>query len=469
MPQYNQLTADIIHELINILGEKGVVTDPSIIEPYSHDEVPDSHYSHMPDAVVLPESSEQVAAIVKLANQYLIPIVPRGAGTGLACGAVPSLGGIVLSLERMNKVLEINADSLYIVVEPGVRTDDIQKAVKAAGLFYAGDPCSGDSCFIGGNVATNAGGNKAVKYGTTRHQVYSLEVVMPSGEITTLGGRLEKNTTGYNLEQLVIGSEGTLAIITKIVLRLKPLPKNKIDLLAIFPDVESAIAIVTKVIKAGITPTCVEFMDTITIQSIEKFLNEKLPNSDVGNYIIIQVEADTEDELDNKSILLDELCTANGALSVLVADPQKIWHARKSFAEALRAESLTVAKEDVVVPVDQIANMMHEIARMREDYGLITRTASHAGDGNIHLNILKCDTPDLEWDDKIEKFQADLYATVYRLGGKLSGEHGIGFKRKDLMEKFTSPVELAAMRAIKKALDPNLILNPGKIFDIGDD
>jgi glycolate oxidase len=466
MTKYNQVTPDIITKLKELLGPKQVVTDQSIIEPYSHDEVPDSHYAHMPDAVVFPETTEQVAAVVRFANEYLIPVVPRGAGTGLACGAVPSLGGIVLSLEKLDKVLEINADSLYIVVEPGVRTDDIQKAVKSAGLFYAGDPCSGDSCFIGGNVATNAGGNKAVKYGTTRHQVYSLEVVMPTGEITTLGGRLEKNTTGYNLEQLIIGSEGTLGIITKITLRLKPLPKQVIDLLAVFPDVESAIAIVSKVIKAGITPTCVEFMDTITIQSIEKFLKEKLPNSDVGNYIIIQVEADTEDELDNKSIVLDELCTANGALTVLVADSQKIWHARKSFNEALRAESLIVAKEDVVVPVDQIAPMMHEIARMRKTYGLITRTASHAGDGNIHLNILKGATPDSEWDDKIAKFQHDLYTTVYRLGGKLSGEHGIGFKRKELMAEFTGSVELAAMRAIKKALDPNLILNPGKIFDV---
>jgi len=465
MPKYNQVTADMISKFREVLGGKRVVTDTDIIEPYSHDEVPDSHYSKLPEAVIFPETTEQVAAVVKLANEYLIPLVPRGAGTGLACGAVASLGGIVLSLEKMNKVLEINADSLYIVVEPGVRTDDIQKAVKSEGLFYAGDPCSGDSCFIGGNVATNAGGNKAVKYGTTRHQVYSLEVVMPTGEITTLGGRLEKNTTGYNLEQLIIGSEGTLGIITKITLKLKPLPKQVIDLLAVFPDVKSAIAIVSKVIKAGITPTCVEFMDTITIQSIEKFLKEKLPNSDVGNYIIIQVEADTEDELDNKSILLDELCTANGALSVLVADSQKIWHARKSFAEALRAESLIVAKEDIVVPVDRIANMMQEIARMRETYGLVTRTASHAGDGNIHLNILKGDTPDAEWDEKIAKFQHDLYTTVYQFGGKLSGEHGIGFKRKDLMAEFTDPVELAAMRAIKKALDPNLILNPGKIFD----
>lgn len=466
MVAYNQVTDDIVAKLREVLSPRQVVTDASIIESYSHDETPGSEYVHMPDAVVFPENTEQVSAVIKLANQFRFPIIPRGAGTGLACGAVPSYGGVVMSLEKMNQIIEINQDSMYMVVEPGVRTEDVQKAAKSADLFYAGDPCSGDSCFIGGNVATNAGGNKAVKYGTTRHQIYSLEVVMPTGEVTTLGARIEKNTTGYNLEQLIIGAEGTLGIITNITLRLKPLPKQAIDLLAVFPDVESAIGIVTKLIKSGITPTCVEFMDTITIQSIERYLKEKLPNSDVGNYIIIKVETDTEEELDDRSVAIDDLCTANGALTVLVADSEKIWHARKAFTEAVRAESLVVTKEDIVVPVDQIAAMMHEIKVLRENYKVETRIAGHAGDGNIHLDILKRDMPDDEWNDTITKFQHSLYPIVYRLGGKLSGEHGIGFKRKGLMEEFTDSVELSAMRAIKKALDPNNILNPGKIFDV---
>ena len=466
MPKYQAVTSTVIDELKAILGDKKVLTDQGLMEPYSHDEVPDSRYAHLPEVVVFPETTAEVAAVVKLANEKMIPVVPRGAGTGLACGAVPQMGGIVLSIEKMNHILEINEASMYAVIEPGVRTEEFQKAVQEKNLFYAGDPCSGDSCFIGGNVATNAGGNKAVKYGTTRHQVYSVEVVLPAGEVTTFGGRLEKNTTGYNLEQLIIGSEGTLGIITKVTLKLKPLPKQMIDLLAVFPDVESAIGIVGKLLKAGITPTCVEFMDTITIQSVERFLNEKLPESDRGNYIIIQVEADSEDELDDKSVAVDELCSENGALTVLVADSNKIWRARKSFAEAVRHESLTAAKEDIVVPVDQIAPLMHEIAVLRDQYELVTRTAAHAGDGNVHLNILKGDIPDEVWNDKIDHFQQDLYHTVYRLGGKLSGEHGIGYKRKALMKEFTDPVELAAMKAIKKALDPNLILNPGKIFDV---
>ncbi|MDF2500378.1 MAG: putative glycolate oxidase [Anaerosporomusa subterranea] len=466
MKQYNSVTQTILDQLRQIVGDRYVFTDTEKMEPYAHDEVTDSRYHHMPEVVVLPDSAEQVAEILKLANRELIPVVPRGAGTGLACGAVPIDGGIVLSLERMNRVLEINDECLYMVVEPGVRTDDVQKAAKSHELFYAGDPCSGDSCFIGGNVATNAGGNKAVKYGTTRHQVYGMQVVTPTGDIVELGGRLAKNTTGYSLEQLLIGSEGTLGVITRITLKLMPLPQHVVDLLAIFPDIDSAVGIVSKVIKAGVTPTCVEFMDNVTIKSVEHFLNEKLPHSENGHYIILQVEADTEDMLDDKSVLLDELCTENGALSVLVADPQKIWRARKAFSEAVRHESLVMGKEDIVVPVDQIPQLMREIAVLSEKYQLVTRTASHAGDGNVHLNILKGNMPDDEWDQKIEAMQAELYAAVYRIGGKLSGEHGIGYKRKQLMQEFTPVGELNMMRAIKKALDPNLILNPGKIFDV---
>ena len=463
MANYNKMTAAVIIALKDIVGDKGMFTGEKM-EHYAHDEVTDSRYHHLPEVVVLPETAQQVASIVKLANQEHIPIVPRGAGTGLACGAVALDGGIVLSLERMNKILEINADSLYMVVEPGVRTDEVQNAAKGIGLFYAGDPCSGDSCFIGGNVATNAGGNRAVKYGTTRQQVYALEVVTPRGELVNLGGRLEKMTTGYSLEHLIIGSEGTLGIITKITLKLKALPLHVVDLLAVFPDIDTAISLVPKLAKAGITPTCVEFMDNDTIKCIEDFLHEKLPASDDGHYIIVQVEGESEDDLDAKSVFLDDLCTEQGALQVYIADPKKIWKARKSFAEAVRHESLIQSKEDIVVPVNQIPAMMREIGVIGKKYHLITRTASHAGDGNIHLNILKGKMPDGEWDSVLQDFHHELYTIVYNLGGKLSGEHGIGYKRRDLMEEFTNPVELEMMRAIKKALDPNLILNPGKIF-----
>lgn len=466
MSKYNPVTAEILAALEQIVGAKNVLTDPVMMEPYCHDEIGDTNYYGQPEVVVYAENTEQVAKVVKLANRELIPVVPRGAGTGLACAVNPIYGGIVLSLEKMNAILEINANNMYMIVEPGVRTDELQKAAAELGLFYAGDPSSGDSCFIGGNLATNAGGNKAIKYGTTRHQVYGFEMVTPKGDIVNLGGRIKKNTTGYALEQLVMGSEGTLGVITKIMLKLIPKPKYVVDLLAVFPDIESAIAIVDKILKAGITPTCVEFMDNITIRTVEKFLNEKLPQSDIGNYIIIQVEGSTEDDLDEKSVTLDELCTENGAISVLIADSQKIWRARKVFADACRHESMVLGKEDIVVPVDQIPALMHTIAALSEKYGLLARTGGHAGDGNIHLNILKCDIPDDVWAVKIDALEHELYDTVYKLGGKLSGEHGIGYKRKKLMAEYTDPVELDMMRDIKRSLDPNNILNPGKIFDI---
>ena len=280
---YEKITTEILEKLKAIVGPKDVVTDADAMQPYSHDEVTDPAYHHMPEVVVFAETAQQVSAIIKLANACHFPVVPRGAGTGLACGAVPEYGGIVLSLEKMNKILEINEDGLYAVVEPGVRTSDLQEAAEKKGLFYAGDPCSGDSCFIGGNIATNAGGNRAVKYGTTRHQVYSVEVVNPTGRIVNLGARLQKQSTGYSLDQLVIGSEGTLGIITKATLKLLPKPKYALDLLAIFDDRRQAMGVVTKIIKAGITPTCVEFMDNITIKSVEKYLNENLQGSDNGN------------------------------------------------------------------------------------------------------------------------------------------------------------------------------------------
>lgn len=464
---YTPINDEILARLTAITGSKNVLTDNDTMQPYSHDEVTDPAYHHMPEAVVFAESAQQVASIVQLANEYHFPVVPRGAGTGLACGAVPVCGGIVLSLEKMNHILEINTDGLYAVVEPGVRTSDLQKAAEEKGLFYAGDPCSGDSCFIGGNIATNAGGNRAVKYGTTRHQVYSIEIVNPTGRIVQLGARLQKQSTGYCLDQLIIGSEGTLGIITKATLKLLPKPRFKLDLLAVFDDTAAAIGVVNKIIKAGITPTCVEFMDNITIKSVERYLHEKLQGSDTGNYLIVEVEGTSEDDLDDKAVVLDELCTASGASSVLVADPARIWQARKAFAEAVRAESLIVCKEDVVVPVDQEPRLLARILELARKYGLITRIASHAGDGNIHLNILKNEDLTYEqWEEKVSENQQELYRFIYQLGGRLSGEHGIGSKRKALMEEFTNPDELDMMRAVKKALDPNNILNPGKIFDV---
>jgi glycolate oxidase len=466
MQKNNLVTPAILEELKSIVGDKFAFADAEKSEAYSRDETPDSKYACAPEAVVLPKTAEEVSLVVKLANREHIAIVPRGAGTGLACGAIPITGGIVLSLERFDQILEVNADCMYMLVQAGVRTELVQQAAKAAGLFYAGDPCSGDSCFIGGNIATNAGGNRAVKYGTTRHQVYEFEMVTPLGDIVRLGTRLNKNTTGYCLEQLVMGSEGTLGIITEATLKLKPLPAHVIDLLAVFPDVEKAIAIVGHMLRSGLTPTCVEFMDNATVQSVERFLQEKLPHSDIGHYIIIQMEAISEEDLENKTVAINELCSANGSIAVLVADSQKIWKARKAFTEATRVESLVQSFEDIVVPVDCIPQTVEESNRIAAKCGLTLRMVSHAGDGNIHITLFRSNLSEEDWDKRLSAFEHELYESVYKMGGRLSGEHGIGYKRKSLMQEFTNPVELDMMRRIKKALDPNLILNPGKIFDV---
>lgn len=465
--EYNKLSDEIITKLQALVGVQNVVTDAGQMEIYAHDEVTDPAYHHMPEAVVFAENTQQVAAVVKLANEYHFPVVPRGAGTGLACGAVPIYGGVVLSLEKMNKIIEVNADAMYAVVEPGVRTSDLQAAAAAKGAFMRATPAAVIPALSAAMLQQMPGGNRAVKYGTTRHQVYAVEVVNPIGKIVQQGARLQKQTTGYCLEQLIIGSEGTLGIITQITVKLLPLPKYSMDLLAVFESPEDAIGTVNKLIMAGIMPTCVEYMDNITIKSVERYLGTTLQGSDKGNYLIVEVEGTSEDDLDEKACTMDEICSENGAGDVLVAEHDKIWQARKAFAEAVRAESLIVCKEDVVCPVDHEPALLAEILRLADKYQLVTRIASHAGDGNIHLNILKQEQEDYaDWDARVKANQQELYRFIYAHGGRLSGEHGIGYKRKQLMEEFTNPDELEMMRAIKKALDPNNILNPGKIFDI---
>lgn len=465
MKKYNSVTSELIAELKKALGDNHVTTDAEKLETYKTDEEANPKYHHVPEVIVFPENTEQVAAVVRLANTYLVPVTPRGAGSGLAGGAIPVYGGIVLVMDRMDKILEINEEALYLVAQAGVRTSIIQQEAKKRGLLYAGDPCSSDSCQIGGNVATNAGGNRAIKYGTTRNQVYMAEMVTPKGEIVTIGSRLAKKTTGYALDQLIIGSEGTLGIITQVTLKLQPLATHRFDLLAIFQDIDKALAIPHKIVKAGITPASLEFMDNRGIQSCARYLKVDLPyaNKD-GIYIIITVEGFNQDEVDNQVATIDEICTEGGAVEELVADEDRIWKARRNIGEAARADSLIYYAEDIVVPVDKIADLMKKLPEIEKKYGIATTTSAHIGDGNIHVNALKMDIPEDVWNETLEAYHKELYGFVYSLGGRLSGEHGIGSKKIKEMEMFTNPLELELMREIKKAMDPNEILNPGKIF-----
>ena len=465
MSTYNPVTEEVLEALRFALGAENVKIDEETLDRYKTDEETDPRYHHLPEVVVLPGSTEEVAAVMKIANKYLVPVTPRSAGTSVSCGAVPVHGGIVLLLERMDKIIEMNTEAMYMVVEAGARTIEIQKMANDAGFLYAGDPCSADSCLIGGNIATNAGGNKAVRYGTTRHQVYSIEVVTPTGEITELGNRLKKCSTGYCLDQLIMGSEGTLGIITKATLKLLPMCPYKLDILAVFTDVQKAVDLVPNLIKAGLNPTSIEFMDNGFVRAASDFTEIRLPHYEDGSYVIVTVETFNEDELDMKMEQLDEICTQCGATDVLEAD-ERVWRVRRNCLEGTRVLSKVSTSDDLVVPVDKIADCIEHLQEVAKDYNFKLMCLAHAGDGNLHFQILKCDMSDEQWEDELQRFHAIAYEYVYSLGGRISGEHGIGAKKLAAMETYTDPVELEIMRTIKRAMDPNNILNPGKVFNV---
>lgn len=465
MSTYNPVTEEVLEALRDALGAENVKIDEETLDRYKTDEETDPRYHHLPEVVVLPGSTEEVAEVMKIANKYLVPVTPRSAGTSVSCGAVPVHGGIVLLLERMDKIIEMNTEAMYMVVEAGARTIEIQKMANEAGFLYAGDPCSADSCLIGGNIATNAGGNKAVRYGTTRHQVYSIEVVTPTGEITELGNRLKKCSTGYCLDQLIMGSEGTLGIITKATLKLLPMCPYKLDILAVFTDVQKAVDLVPNLIKAGLNPTSIEFMDNGFVRAASDFTEIRLPHYEDGSYVIVTVETFNEDELDMKMEQLDEICTQCGATDVLEAD-ERVWRVRRNCLEGTRVLSKVSTSDDLVVPVDKIADCIEHLQEVAKDYNFKLMCLAHAGDGNLHFQILKCDMSDEQWEDELQRFHAIAYEYVYSLGGRISGEHGIGAKKLAAMETYTDPVELEIMRTIKRAMDPNNILNPGKVFNV---
>lgn len=468
---YNKITDNLITSLKDIAGRNNVIVDPEKLEVYAGDEVPEAEWKHMPEVVVKPQNAKQVAEVIKLANREVIPVTPRGAGTGLAAGAVPMLGGIVLTVENMNRILEIDKENLFMVVEPGVTTGEVQQRAQEEGYLYAGDPCSADSSFIGGNVATNAGGNKAIKYGTTSRHIYGLEVVTPTGEITTLGGKCVKNSTGYDLVHLMVGSEGTLGIVTKIYLKLLPRPLHNAVLLVPFEDMQTAIDVVPKIMtNGGIIPTSIEFMDQLCIKSAENFLDRPLPFSDAGAHIIIEVEAYTKSQLEADYETIGAICLENDGLDVFVGDnrasQEKIWKARRHLAEALRVTSPVYCMEDIVVPINKIPGVLAEISRIAKKYSINIPCFGHAGDGNIHATLLKENMDDAAWYAVKGKVLDEIYTITHANGGNLSGEHGIGAKRVKAMAKFTDPVQLKMIAAIKKALDPNLILNPDKVIDL---
>ncbi|MFA6471366.1 MAG: FAD-linked oxidase C-terminal domain-containing protein [Candidatus Latescibacterota bacterium] len=470
--QYGKVDRAFLDQLRQILGEQFVITDEEKMEPYSHDEVAEAEYAHMPEVVVKPHTAEEIAAIVRLANEKRIPVTPRGAGSGLSGGAVPLYGGILLSVERMNRILEIDEKNMMVVVEPGVVTNEINSRIKDLGLFFAGYPMSLETCYVGGNVAENAGGGKAVKYGVTERYIMGIEMVTPTGEIVTFGGKRMKDVSGYNIRMLMVGSEGTLGIITKVIIKLLPLPKAKVDLLALFPDVQTAISVVPKIMtQGGIIPTAIEFMDQLSVHTSCDYLNEKIPYQQAGAMLLIEVDGTNSQVVENEYDTIGNLCMDSGAQEVYVADnyttQERLWSVRRNIAEAFKVVSPHQSLEDIVVPTAQIPDLMPEIARISKKYDVQIPCYGHAGDGNLHATLIKNPAHTMEqWYAIIPPALEELYIAAKNLGGTISGEHGIGSKRKKYMHIVNTDAELDYMRKIKRAVDPNNIMNPGKIFDM---
>lgn len=447
-----------------------IADDPETLERYSHDEIADKHDTHLPEVVVKPGTAQEIAAIMRLANQECIPVTPRGAGSGLSGGAVPLYGGIVLSVERLNKVLEIDPQNLTITVEAGIVTNQINEVLEPYGLFYAGYPMSLETCFIGGNVAENAGGGKAIKYGVTDRYVLGLEVVLPTGEILQLGGKRVKDVTGYNLLHLMVGSEGTLGIFTTVTLKLLPLPKRCIDLFVLFPTVQAAIDIVPVIMTStGIIPTAIEFMDQLSFHTTCRYLNEHFPYQDAGAMLLIEMDGNDEQQLEQEYEAIGEVCLQHSAMEVYVADNpttrERVWRVRRNIGEAFSVYSPIRSREDVVAPFAQIPDLIRAIDELAHKYGVLIPSFGHAGDGNLHCNPIKPpEMPMDEWHTRLPELLTELYTITASLGGTISAEHGIGSKRKNFLPVVMPPEMIALMRRLKAAFDPLELLNPGKIF-----
>ncbi len=463
---YNPVTPAVVAALQGVVGQEHVLLDREALEPYSHDEVVGLRAA--PEVVVRVTSAQQVADIFRLAQRERVPVTPRGAGYGLSGGAVPIHGGIVLSLEKMNRILEIDRENLMVTVEPGVITGDIHRAVEAEGLFYPPDPASLDSCSIGGNIAEDAGGPRAVKYGVTRHYVCGLEAVLPSGEIITCGGKLVKDVTGYNLLQLLIGSEGTLAVVTQIVLKLLPMPKVQVDLLVPYDDFQAAADTVSAIIAHRVLPATIEFMERDSLLAVERLLERELPFNDAAAFLLIQLDGNSQQAVDLEFGVVGELCLAHGARDVLVARDQRtrdrLWEARRLIIDALNHESPMNHMEDVVVPRAQIPVLLRGVKEIAGRHGVRIVSFGHAGDGNVHVNVLKDQVPDGRWQALVPAVTEEIYRLSLALGGTITGEHGIGVTRRQYLPLALDEAQIRLMRGIRAAFDPHGILNPGKIF-----
>jgi glycolate oxidase len=464
-----QITPEILEQIKLIVGAEYVFTDAESFEKYGKDHTERLHYN--PSVVVKPRKPEEISALMKLANAHLIPVTPRGAGTGLSGGALPHLGGLVIAMERFNSILDIDERNLQVTTEPGVITEMLQDAVKEKGLFYPPDPASKGSCFIGGNISENSGGPKAVKYGVVKDYVLNLEVVLPNGEIIWTGSNILKNATGYNITQLIVGSEGTLGIVTKIVLRLIPHPKFDLLMLAPFNSLEKASEAVSAIFRAGITPSAMELMEIDAITLASKILDSTaIPlTENLAAHLIIEVDGNNMDVLMGEMEAIAEVLSQFEAGELFFADDaqqkNELWKIRRKANEAAVMAGYTI-EEDTVVPRAELPKLIKGAKDLGAENGFKVVCYGHAGDGNLHIRINHPTIKNSHGNEEMTTILKELFVLVHSLGGTISGEHGIGLIQKPYMPVVFKNASLEIMRGIKKTFDPNNILNAGKIFDL---
>ena len=462
---------EAFQKLTNIVGENYIFTDAETLLHFGHDETED--LSFPPQVVLKPANTQEISEILKIANQYKIPTTPIGARTGLSGGALSIYGGIGLSLERLNKILEIDENNLQVIVEPAVITQVLREAVAEKGLFYPVDPSSMGSCWIGGNIAENSGGARAVKYGVTKDYVLNLEVVLPTGDIIWTGANTLKNSTGYNLTQLMVGSEGTLGVVTKIVLKLIPQNKHNVLLLVPFYKAEQACEAVSAIFRAGIVPSALEFMERDAIDWTLKFvdgLNVEVKDN-VQAHLLIEVDGNYPEILMQEAEQILAVVEQFEIDEVLFADTEEqknaLWKMRRAVGEAVKSNSI-YKEEDTVVPRYELPKLLKGIKEIGAKYGFQSVCYGHAGDGNLHVNIIKGNMTDDNWRTEVPKGIREIFELTVSLKGTLSGEHGIGLVQKNYMDIAFSKVHLELMERIKAIFDPNNVLNPGKIFPDGE-
>ena len=464
----NNITPSLLEEMKSIVGAAYFFTDEESFAKYGSDETEKLHYA--PQVVVKPRTAEEISKLLILCNQHLIPVTPRGAGTGLTGGALPHLGGLVISMERFNTILDLDERNLQVTTEPGVITEVLQNTVKEKGLFYPPDPASKGSCFIGGNISENSGGPKAVKYGVVKDYVLNLEIVLPTGEIIWTGSNVLKNATGYNLTQLIVGSEGTLGIVTKIVLRLIPHPKFDLLMLAPFNSVEKASEAVSAIFRAGITPSAMELMEIESIKLASKLCESTaIPiTEDLAAHLIIEVDGNDMEVLMKDMEAIAEVLANYEVGELYFADDtqqkNELWKIRRKANEASVAAGYTI-EEDTVVPRAELPKLIKGVRALALDNGFKVVSYGHAGDGNLHIRINHPKYKKSYENEEIQGILMKIFELVKSLGGTISGEHGIGLIQKSFMPVMFDPISMELMKGIKKVFDPNNILNAGKIFD----